>query len=98
MCTSVQSYKVSTALLYRLAHLGNLLRTPISIGSKIKFIDTMGIGWPVWFARCRFPVLVYPISLLPWLGNKPSPGLHVGKGKNETCISGSAVDLSVCLL
>ena len=45
MCTSVQSYKVSAAMLYRAAHLGNLLRTPISIGSKIKFIDTMGIGW-----------------------------------------------------
>ena len=45
MCTSVQSYKLSTALLYRVAHLGNLLRTPISIGSKIKFIATMGIGW-----------------------------------------------------
>ena len=47
MCTSVQSYKVSTALLYRLGHFGNLLRTPISIGSKIKFVDTMGIGWSV---------------------------------------------------
>ena len=33
MCTSVQSYDVSTAFL---AHLGNLLRSPISIGSKIK--------------------------------------------------------------
>ena len=45
MCTSVQSYKVSAALLHRGAHLGNLLSTLISIGSKIKFIDTMGIGW-----------------------------------------------------
>ena len=45
MSTSVQSYKVITSLLYRVAHLDNLLRTPISIGSKIKFIDTMGIGW-----------------------------------------------------
>ena len=36
MCTSVQSYEVSTALLYRVAHLGNLLRSPISILSKIK--------------------------------------------------------------
>ena len=36
---------MSAALLYRVAHLGNLLRTPISIGSKIKFIDTMGIEW-----------------------------------------------------
>ena len=35
-CTSVQSFKVSTALLYRVVHLGNLLRSPISIGSKIK--------------------------------------------------------------
>ena len=35
-CTSVQSYKVSTALLYRVAHLGNVLRSPISIGSKIE--------------------------------------------------------------
>ena len=39
MCTSVQSYKVSGALLYRVAQ----LRNPISIGSKIKFIDSMGI-------------------------------------------------------
>ena len=35
-CTSVQSYEVSTALLYRVAHLCNLLRSPISIGSEIK--------------------------------------------------------------
>ena len=35
-CTSVKSYKVSTALLYRVAHLGNVLRSPISIGSKIE--------------------------------------------------------------
>ena len=41
---------MSAALLYRVAHLGNLLRTPISIGSKIKFIDTMGIGWLGWFS------------------------------------------------
>ena len=33
----LQSYKESTALLYSVAHLGNLLRSPISIGSKIKF-------------------------------------------------------------
>ena len=36
MCTSVQSYKVSTDLLYKVSHLGNLLRSPISIESKIK--------------------------------------------------------------
>ena len=36
LCTSVQSHKVSAALLYRIAHLNNLMRTPISIGSKIK--------------------------------------------------------------
>ena len=43
-CTSVQSYKVSTALLYSVAHLDNLLRSPISIGSKINNTDPMGAG------------------------------------------------------
>ena len=36
MCTSVQSSNGSAAQVYRVAHLGNLLRTPISIGYKIK--------------------------------------------------------------
>ena len=45
MCTSVQSSNGSAAQVYRVAHLGNQLRTPISIGYKIrKHANLMGIG------------------------------------------------------
>ena len=60
VCTSVQSYKLSTALLYRVAHLGNLLRSPISIGSKIKSYRPDGNR------MVCIPELAETVSLFGW--------------------------------
>ena len=65
----VQSYKVSTALLYRVAHLGNLLRSPIAIGSKIKSYRPekctiqLGLGTVLCHLNKKDPILA-PIFVL----------------------------------
>ena len=69
ICSSVQSYKLSTALLYRVAHLGNLLRSPIAIGSKIKSYRPekctiqLGLGTVLCHLNKKDPILA-PVFVL----------------------------------